>query len=112
MKAGWRWRIPLQHRTGNGYVFSSQFVDEDKAVDELLGSLDEPVLADPRVLRFQAGRRKMSWHRNCLALGLSSCFLEPLESTSIYLVQIAIMHLLPLFPTSGRDPRTRATRST
>ena len=105
MNAGWRWRIPLQHRTGNGYVFSSQFTDEDKAREELLQSLDEPLVGEPRLLKFQAGRRKRSWVRNCLALGLSSGFLEPLESTSIYLVQIAIMHLLPLFPTKAKDPR-------
>jgi tryptophan halogenase len=105
MDAGWRWRIPLQHRTGNGYVFSSRFIDEDKALEELLRSLDEPLFAEPRLLQFEAGRRPKSWARNCVAIGLSSGFLEPLESTSIYLIQVAIMHLLPLLPTRQYDQR-------
>lgn len=105
MDAGWRWRIPLQHRTGNGYVFSSRFVDEDKALQELLASLEEPVFAEPRLLKFKAGRRPKSWARNCVAIGLSSGFLEPLESTSIYLIQIALVHLFPLIPRRGYDQR-------
>ncbi len=98
MSAGWRWRIPLQHRVGNGYVFSSAHLDQDTTATALLSALEHPPLADPRILRFRAGRRARSWDRNVVSIGLASGFLEPLESTSIYLAQGAVEQLVALFP--------------
>lgn len=107
MPSGWRWRIPLQHRTGNGYVFASDFLSEGAATDALLGAVEGTPLADPRVLRFKAGRRARSWVNNVVAVGLASGFLEPLESTSLYLVQQAITALIELFPEKRIAPVDR-----
>ena len=109
-EAGWTWRIPLQHRTGNGYVFASALADEERATETLLASLDGDPLGEPRLLRFAPGRREVAWAKNCIAIGLSSGFLEPLESTSIYLVQAAVTDLATYLPKARGpvDPRLAA----
>jgi tryptophan halogenase len=110
--AGWQWRIPLQSRVGNGHVFCDRYLSDDEAIDTLLKNIEGKPINDPRVLKFKTGVRRKHWNKNCIAMGLSSGFIEPLESTSIHLIQRSVIRLMQMFPYDGiREPDVKEFNS-
>ena len=106
--AGWQWRIPTQHRTGNGHIYASEMISDDEAISSLLGDLDGPAMGSPRKIKFRTGHRAKFWDKNCIAIGLSGGFLEPLESTSLFLIQEGISKFISLFPTANMPETIQA----
>lgn len=104
---GWRWQIPLQNRTGNGYVYSGDYCSEQEAINLLVKNVKGKLLLEPRTIRFTTGKREKMWHKNCVAIGLSSGFLEPLESTSIYLIMRAALNFIGMLPNEELSQATQ-----